>query len=107
MFHTYIASVFFLYVAKVDINVTCVCNDFQMFSGVFRRMLQVFQLFWTYVASISSGCCKSRYDVAHVAIGPPAAAAGCTCRGAVEQAQNVPTRMHVENIRGTSGLRVL
>jgi hypothetical protein len=40
------------------------CNDFQVFLGV----LQVFKLFWTYVASVSSGCCKNRSGVAHVAM---------------------------------------
>jgi hypothetical protein len=29
-------------------------------------MLQVFQLFRTYVASVSFGCCKNRSDVAHI-----------------------------------------
>jgi hypothetical protein len=29
-------------------------------------MLQVFQLFQTYVASVLSACCKSKSDVAHV-----------------------------------------
>jgi hypothetical protein len=33
---------------------------FQVFFQVFRRMLQVFNLFRTYVASDSSGYCKSR-----------------------------------------------
>ena len=33
-------------------------------------MLQVFQLFRTYVASVSSRCYKSRSGVAHVAVGP-------------------------------------
>jgi hypothetical protein len=48
---------------------------FMYFCKCFRRMLYVFQLFHTYVAiaSVLSECCKSRSDVAHVAIGP-------TCR---------------------------
>jgi hypothetical protein len=29
-------------------------------------MLQVFYLFWTYVASVSSKCCRSRSGVTHV-----------------------------------------
>jgi hypothetical protein len=33
------------------------------FASVFRRMLQVF---WMYVASVLSRCCKSRFGVAHV-----------------------------------------
>ena len=51
-------------------------NVFQVFSCV----LQVFQMyvckcfsFWTYVASISFGCCKNKSGVAHVTMGP-------TCR---------------------------
>jgi hypothetical protein len=55
---------------KVDLDVACICNDFQVFLDV----LQVFQLFRIYVASVSSGCCKSRYSVTHAAIGPPATA---------------------------------
>jgi hypothetical protein len=39
-----------------------------VFCKCFRRMLQVFHLFQTYVASVSSGCCKSRSGVAHVAM---------------------------------------
>jgi hypothetical protein len=31
-------------------------------------MLQVFQLFQTYVTSVSSGYCKSRLGVAHIAM---------------------------------------
>jgi hypothetical protein len=31
-------------------------------------MLQVFQLFRTYVASVSFGCCKSRSGVTHVSM---------------------------------------
>jgi hypothetical protein len=42
-------QVFYLYVAKVDLDVACVCNGFQVFSGVL-------QLFQTYVACVSSGC---------------------------------------------------
>jgi hypothetical protein len=38
------------------LDVAYVCNDFQ----VFICMLQVFNLFRTYVTSVSSGCCKSR-----------------------------------------------
>jgi hypothetical protein len=41
-----------------------------VFSWCFRCMLQVFELFRTYIASVSSRCCKSRFSVAHVAIGP-------------------------------------
>jgi hypothetical protein len=30
--------------------------------------LQMFYLFWTYAASVSSGCCKCKSGVAHVAM---------------------------------------
>jgi hypothetical protein len=62
MFHTYVASVSF----KCYI---CFAIATHMFSLCFRRMLQVFQLFRTYVANVSSRCCKSRFGVAHVAVG--------------------------------------
>jgi hypothetical protein len=70
MFHTYIVSVS---------SECCMCLQwlhicFQVFSGVcncFRCMLQVFKPFWMYVASVSSRCYKSRYGVAHVAMGLP------------------------------------
>jgi hypothetical protein len=46
-----------------------------MFSNFFwcfasGRMLQVFHLFRIYVASVLSGCCKSRSVVAYGAMGP-------------------------------------
>jgi hypothetical protein len=87
-------QVYHLDVAKVDLNVTYIyaiqvfsyicCKCFHLhvamfamathvffkfsivFCKCFRCMLQVFQLFWTYVASVLSECCKSRSDVAHV-----------------------------------------
>ena len=57
VFQTYVAIVY-LYVAKVNLDVACVCNGFQVFSGVFttvsdvcckcfncfERMLQVFHV---------------------------------------------------------------
>jgi hypothetical protein len=36
----------------------------------FRLMLQVFQMFRTHVTNVSSSCCKSRFDVTHVAVDP-------------------------------------
>jgi len=48
---------------------------------VFQRMLQVFQLFRMYVASVSFRCCKNRSDVAHVKWDPPTAAAGAPMSG--------------------------
>jgi hypothetical protein len=58
-------------------------------------MLQMFQLFRTYIANVSSRCYKSRSGVTHVAVGsicrrqqPPGAAAGPACmRVGVERAQ--------------------
>jgi hypothetical protein len=92
LFYTYVASVlsrccicfkhmlqlFHLNVAMLHIYVTsvssrcyiCFAMATRVFSWCFRRMLPVFQLFRTYVASVSSRCCKSRSGVAHVAIGP-------------------------------------
>jgi hypothetical protein len=51
---------------------------FQVFCKSFGHMVQVFQLFRTYVVSASSRCRKSRSDVAHVAMGP-------TCRSRLLQ----------------------
>jgi hypothetical protein len=52
-----------------------------VFSWYFRRMLQVFQLFQMYVASVSSKCCKSRSNVAHVVVGPAVARPTYMCVG--------------------------
>ena len=48
----------------------CFAMATHVFSLCFRCMLQVFQLFQTYVASVSPRCCKSRYGVAHVVVDP-------------------------------------
>jgi hypothetical protein len=61
-FHIYVASVLSRY---------CVClqwfsSVFHIFLQVFQSMFQVFQLSSTYVASVMSGCRKSRSGVAHV-----------------------------------------
>jgi hypothetical protein len=61
-FHIYVASVLSRY---------CVClqwfsSVFHIFLQVFQSMFQVFQLSSTYVASIMSGCLKSRSGVAHL-----------------------------------------
>jgi hypothetical protein len=71
-------------------------NDFQAFFrclsvsdvhckcfSCYGRMLQVLRM---YVISISSGCCKTRSGIAHVAIGHTCH----SCWGAAEQAQTVP-----------------
>jgi hypothetical protein len=89
LFQTYVASVSFGYcktrsgcciymqVFQVFLYVYCKCfilmfpiaaHVFSSFFWCFGRMLQVFQLFWTYVASVLSVCYKSRSDVAHVAM---------------------------------------
>jgi hypothetical protein len=53
---------------------------FKCFASVSDVCCKCFSYFRTYVASISSGCSKSRYDIAHVImdplVQPPAAAAG-------------------------------
>jgi hypothetical protein len=96
LFQTYVASVLFgccktrsgcciyMQVFQVFSYVCCkcfilmfayVCNGhtrvfkfFLMFCKCFKYMLQVLQLFWTYIANILFGCCKSRSGAAHVAM---------------------------------------
>jgi hypothetical protein len=95
-FQTYVASVSFgccktrsgcciyMQVFQVFLYVHCKCfilmfaydcngytrvfKFFFVFCKCFRRLLPVFQLFRMYVASVSSGCCKSRSGVARVAM---------------------------------------
>jgi hypothetical protein len=62
----YVASVFIWMLHMLAMTFNC----FQVFYKCFRCMLQLFQFFRTYATSVSSGCCKSRSDVAHVGIGP-------------------------------------
>jgi hypothetical protein len=68
-------QVFHLDVSQVDLDVAYIWNgctnvlSLWDFCKHFRRMLKVFQLFRTYVASVSFECCKSRSNVAHVAVG--------------------------------------
>jgi len=55
-----------------------------VFSWCFRRMLQVFQLFQMYVASVSSRCCQSRSWFCTCCSGthlqqPPTATVGPAC----------------------------
>jgi hypothetical protein len=63
-------QVFYPNVTKVDLDVACVCNGFQVFSDI----LQVFQMYVASVSTVSNVCCKcfiwmlSRSDVAHVSI---------------------------------------
>jgi hypothetical protein len=77
MLHIYasVSCVFILMLQVFDLNV-CICLQrlhmcFQVFSGVlqvFQIYVVSFQLFWTYITSVLSGCCKSRSDGAHVAM---------------------------------------
>ena len=98
-----------------------VCNGytrgfkfFLVFYKCFRRMLQVFQLFRTYVANVFSRCCKSRSSVAHVAmwpiynsrllqlLGPPACAwVWRGCEQETVQAQIETGRHGTRSERGT------
>jgi hypothetical protein len=64
-------SCFYAYVASLSswclhmfAMATHVFSSFFVFCKCLRRMLQVFQLFQTYVVSVLSGCCKNRSDVA-------------------------------------------
>jgi hypothetical protein len=54
----------------LHLNVSYVLQWLHMFFWYFRRMLQVFQQFRTYVAIVLSRCYKSRPSVAHVVVGP-------------------------------------
>jgi len=58
---------------------TRVFKFFLLFCKCFERMLQVFPLFRTYVAIVSSRCCKSKSGVAHIVMGPTCY---CNCWGA-------------------------
>jgi hypothetical protein len=67
--HDMFASVCFKYfICFFDISYKCVylnvahAISFKCFPGV----LKVFQVFWTYVVSVSSRFCKSRSSIAHV-----------------------------------------
>jgi hypothetical protein len=46
----------------------CVFKFFLVFCKCFKRILQVFQMFRTYVTGVSSECCKSRSGIAQVAM---------------------------------------
>jgi hypothetical protein len=47
-------QMFYLDVAKLDLDVACICNGFQVFSGI----LQVFQMYVASVLTVSDVCCK-------------------------------------------------
>jgi hypothetical protein len=50
--------VFYIGVAKIDQDVAYVAMSIHV---CFKCMFQLFHLFQTYVVSVSSGCCKSRF----------------------------------------------
>jgi hypothetical protein len=67
MLHIY-ASVFGVIIRVLQVFHRDVCNGYTRVFKFFLVFLQVFQLFRTYVTSVSSGYCKSRSGVAHVAM---------------------------------------
>jgi hypothetical protein len=76
--YTYMLQAYVSSISVVSYYVTSVssryCIYFAManmcFPGVSERMLQVFQLFLTYLANILIKCCKSRSCVTHVTVRP-------------------------------------
>jgi hypothetical protein len=50
------------------------CNAYKCFASVSDICCKYFSCFQIHVASVSFGCCKSRSGVAHVTMGPTAAA---------------------------------
>jgi hypothetical protein len=66
---TLMLQVFYVDVANVLFR-CCICFAMATheFSLCYRHMLQVFQLFWTFVAHVSSRCCKNRSGVVYFAI---------------------------------------
>jgi hypothetical protein len=50
---------------------TCVFKCFRCFCKCFEHILQVFQLFLTYIASVSSECSKSKSDMHMLQYDPP------------------------------------
>jgi hypothetical protein len=61
-------QMFHLDVSNVDLSVAHVAMTIHTCCNRYTRMFQVFHRFQTYVANVSSGCFKSRYDIAHVAM---------------------------------------
>jgi hypothetical protein len=95
----YICKCFILMFAYVCNGYTCVFK----FSGV----LQVFQLFQTYVASVSSVCCKSRSDVALVAMrvrSGGSASGPCAWSGGAGIIRVVRARVGTRNIGSGRGV---
>jgi hypothetical protein len=94
----------YVYFKYFHLDVPMFCNGythafkfFLCFASVSNLMLQVFQLFRTYIASVLSGCCRSRSDVAHVEWEygtylpqPPTAVAGALPSGRETSGQRWP-----------------
>jgi hypothetical protein len=95
MFHTYVASV---------LSECCVCcNDFQAFFQVFftsvsEACFKYFICLQTYVASITSGCFKSRSGLAHVAMSSPAVVARGGTRGRHEAQRACGVKWSVDGV---------
>ena len=104
MFHTYVASVsswcsicftHILHLFHLD-----VAYVLQWLHTCFPRVsdvLQVFQLFWTYVVNIFSRCYKSRSSVAHVTVD-----AICSSHWPTTTTGPVCMRVGVERVRTAS-----
>jgi hypothetical protein len=92
-YFTHMLQVFHLSMLHIShICCKCLISMLHMFCNGYTRVflvLQVFQLFWTQVASVSSRCCKSR-SILHMLQWNPSAVAACW------------TRMHA---RGCGGAR--
>jgi hypothetical protein len=58
-------QIFHLDVSKINLSVVHIVMAIH---ACFKHMFQVFHLFQTYIANVSSECCKSRSGVAHVAM---------------------------------------
>jgi hypothetical protein len=83
MLHVFYLAVaythFMLQVFHPDVAYVFTHMATHVFSSCFKHMLQVFQLFRTYVTNVFFRCCKSRYDVAHVAVDPICKLYACGC----------------------------
>jgi uncharacterized integral membrane protein len=65
MLHIY-ASVLSVFTRMLQVFHLDVCICLQRLHPCFKVFSSVLQVFQTYVANVSSGCCKSRSDGAHV-----------------------------------------
>jgi hypothetical protein len=64
---------------------------FGCFCKCFKHMFQMFHLLQAYVASVASGCFKSRSDVAHVAMAPYHRVSAPTWHGAPRALLSTPS----------------